>query len=143
MRSDLSETGCIICGVDNPIGLHLAFSADDNGSSVEATVGPNWQGYRTMVHGGIVAGLLDDAMWHAIYHRTAERTVTAELMVRYKRPVPVGSSLTIRGRVERATSRLVVASGEIRSESGEVLAVAEGRFMPLGREVRLSRHVGE
>lgn len=142
MSPVLSETACIICGSDNPIGLRLVFRSDVEGSIVEATVGPNWQGYRTMVHGGIVAGLLDDAMWHAIYQQTAERTVTAELTVRYKRPVPIDVALMIRGRVVRARTRLIMAAGEIRGGSGQLLAVAEGRFMPVAPGVKSDRHVG-
>ncbi len=126
-------SGCIICGGNNPIGLHLRFlPAPDGGVEAELTLDENWQGYAQLAHGGIVAGLMDDAMWHAIYRRTERWMVTAEIRVRYKRPVVIGQAVRVRAVIERLDGRLVHAVATIlqSKDGGEsILAEAHGRFL--------------
>lgn len=129
---DTSTSLCIICGQVNPIGMRLVFHEVEHGVAAGIRVSTEWQGYEAIVHGGIVAGMLDDAMWHAIYQETSRFTVTAELCVRYKRPVTVGQLIWLSGRVDRMNARLIRAEAEIRQDDamGSILATAEGRFMP-------------
>lgn len=122
---------CFVCGPDSPVGLRVHFDGDRDGVVARCTVDPRWQGFEGIVHGGIIAGLVDDAMWHAIYHHGSVNTMTAELSVRYQKPVPIGELLHIAGRVTQFTRRLVVATATIVLESGgPVLVEAVGRFMP-------------
>ncbi len=134
---------CIICGEVNPIGMRLAFATSDRGVSAQLSVSTQWQGYEAIVHGGIVAGMLDDAMWHAIYQKTERWTVTAEMRIRYKRPVEIGQPIWIAGWVDRVDQRLIRAEAEIRQSQpdGIILAAAEGRFMAAPSDLlRESRH---
>ncbi|POB11022.1 MAG: PaaI family thioesterase [Sulfobacillus thermosulfidooxidans] len=88
-----------------------------------------WQGFEGVVHGGIIAGLLDDAMWHALYHEHDLVTMTAQLTVRYRRPVPIDTLLNIYGTVTQFNRRIVHTKAWIES-FGETLVTAEGVFMP-------------
>lgn len=136
--------GCIVCGRDNPVGLHIQFRRTPAG--VEATVRPqvHFQGFSGVLHGGVVCGLLDDAMWWAIYAQREVITMTAEIAVRYKKPVPVGADLRVEASVDAARSgRLFLASGRLRDAAGEVLAEAHGKFLaaPAGLAAALSREL--
>ncbi len=140
---DVRTSQCIICGDVNPIGMRVSFIANQQGVQASLSVSEEWQGYEAIVHGGIVAGMLDDAMWHAIYQRTQRWTVTAEIRIRYKRPVEIEQPIWVFGWVDRVDQRLIRAQAEIRQANaeGQILAAGEGRFMPAPEGIlRETRH---
>ena len=52
---------CFVCGVNNPIGLHLDFWMDGEQVWTDFTPGREHQGYPGVMHGGLVATLLDES----------------------------------------------------------------------------------
>jgi len=84
-----SDHGCFGCGDDNPIGLHLRFAAD--GDTVRASFIPSsdHQGFGNIVHGGIIATILDEAMAWATAH-AGFWAMTGEMRVRFRRPLNIG-----------------------------------------------------
>lgn len=131
VERSVSSSGCFVCGRDNPSGLKLSFRPDGDGVSVTARPGAAYQGFGGVLHGGIVAALMDDAMWHAIYHATGKLTMTAELTVRYKAPVPADAALRVRGQlVQNRKGRLFTAQAGIYDAGGTLLAEASATFLP-------------
>ena len=59
---DNSDEYCFACGRNNPIGLHLDFKFDGDKYIAKKTVPREYQGYKDIVHGGIVTTMLDEAM---------------------------------------------------------------------------------
>lgn len=53
--------------------------------------------------------------------------VTAEFNLRYRRTVPTGTPLLVRGRVDRVKDTNYFLEGEIADTSGEILTRAETR----------------
>lgn len=88
-----------------------------------------------MVQGGIITGLLDDAMWYAIYGSHQVATVTAEITVRFIHPVRIDAPLEVRGHVVRYRRRLSDTTGEL-TQDGRICAAATGRFMPKAEGAR-------
>lgn len=130
MQIDWANNACVVCGDKNPHGLRQHFEWDDGMMRAHPVVGAEWQGFDGLVHGGIITGLMDDAMWHAIYHQFGVTSLTAALSVRFLHPVPTGVPLAVMGWAESARSRLILAHAEIREpDAGKKLAAAEGRFM--------------
>jgi acyl-coenzyme A thioesterase PaaI-like protein len=87
------------------------------------------------VHGGIQAVLLDEVMGTtARIHAPTETTVTvtAEMQLKYRRPVPIAEPLLIRGRLLRAEGRDFFITAEILDGDDQVLTAAEARFRALG-----------
>ncbi|TBH16061.1 PaaI family thioesterase [Thermus thermamylovorans] len=84
---------------------------------------------RGVVHGGILAALLDTALGNAVGSLGVE-VVTAELSVSYLKPVR-GGVLHARGYVLHAGGRLFHAAGEALLE-GERVAWAKGLFYRVG-----------
>lgn len=110
--------------------MQVRFSYAPGG--VEARVRPAalFQGFSGVLHGGMVAGLLDDAMWWAVYAVHNVVTLTAEIQVRYRQPVPVETELQLQAQVQAARgARLFVTEGRILGPNGQVLAEANGKFM--------------
>ncbi|HVB65128.1 MAG TPA: PaaI family thioesterase [Nitrolancea sp.] len=128
-----TDHGCFGCGEQNPIGLRLKFHRVDGG--VQATFKPEkiHEGYAHMTHGGIVATLLDEAMSWAVIDR-GQLAVTAKMEVQFRHPVPIDEPLVVIARVERDRKRLYEASGELRTQTGDLLASATAVFMRVSQE---------
>jgi acyl-coenzyme A thioesterase PaaI-like protein len=60
MEKQPNSRMCFVCGIDNPIGLKLAFYTQDDGSVMaHFSPRPEHQGYPGYLHGGIATTLLD------------------------------------------------------------------------------------
>ena len=120
---------CFACGKDNPIGLHIDFQFDGSVCTAEFTPTENHVGFSDTVHGGIVYSALDDVTANVLYlqHRKAH---TAKCEIRYRQPLRVGETVTLKGWIEKEKGRLVVLKGEARRKSDDALvADCEASFM--------------
>ncbi len=123
---------CIACGAESEIGLHMHFTELPDGSvESHATVPPRFQGWRDVVHGGIVALLLDEAMAYAAGARRVVG-VTGELKMRFRKPVPTGAPLVVRGNVTWQRRAVLGVTASVSDAAGNLLASAEGRFVSRG-----------
>ena len=119
---------CFVCGVENPIGLHLKFYETASGEVTADLNLPNiYQGYPGIVHGGIIAAMLDEAAGRAHMGPVdAPRFMfTAKLDVRYRKNVPVGQPLRLVGRAGAIKARTAEASSAIYDLEGTLLADAQ------------------
>jgi len=123
--------GCFACGQHNPIGLRLRFAAEAQGIRAEFTPGPEYQGYEGVVHGGIVAAALDDAMANLV-HLQGREALTARLEVRYRREAPIGQRLVVTATVVRDRGRVFSAEAHLTLPDGTRLADARGTFVRAG-----------
>ena len=119
---------CLLCGNLNPRSLNLSFQAAGDGvvrTRFEAHT--DLQGYDDILHGGVIASLLDAAMTHCLFHRGVQ-AVTGDLHVRFVRPVPCNVSLEIRAWVLASRPPLYHLRAEIILDE-RVMAWAEAKFM--------------
>ena len=128
-RRQPSSRHCFICGVQNPYGLKIQF-ADDGASTVraEVTVPEQFNGYPGIVHGGIVAAILDETAGRALLargHDDRNLFVTLKMEIRFRQPTPTNTALTAIGSIVRAGSARAVVHGEIRLPDGSVTAEAD------------------
>ena len=120
---------CFVCGRENPIGLHMHFFAGDDGC-VYADYVPRdeEQGYPGVMHGGILTAMLDE-----LIGRTAIASdlwcMTAKLEVRFKKPVPIGAPLKLKGEISKKNGRLLEGRGEIRLADGSIAVEAHGTYL--------------
>ncbi len=126
-----SSNSCLICGKDNPIGIHAEFRTVPGGAQCIVRPGAQFQGYDGILHGGIVAALMDDAMCYAVM-LDGSLVVTAELQVRYRTPVPVDRELVVTAQRLDARRNLFTCKAEITMD-GSVLASATGKFVAVER----------
>lgn len=124
----VTDHGCFGCGERNPIGLKLAFFRDGDAVEAAFTPRPEHEGYAGLVHGGIISALLDEAMSWAVI-ASGRLAVTAQMSLRFRRPVEVGTPVRVRGRVIEERGRIVEARGELVDSDGAVLAEASGTFV--------------
>jgi uncharacterized protein (TIGR00369 family) len=115
--------------VDNPHGFALEFYRHEGLIFAEVAVPDMYRGYDGVVHGGMVALLLDEAMGWAANCASGGATATGELAVRFRQPTPVNERLRIEGRVVRARSPIYYVEGRLLREDGAVCATATAKFL--------------
>ena len=118
---------CFVCGRQNLYGLHLEFYENSPGEvTVEYTVPEYYQGYPGVVHGGVVAAMLDEVTGRSQMGGYPPRFMfTARLNVRYHKNVPIGKPLKIIGRAGISKERTATATGQIFGPDGDLLAEAD------------------
>ena len=135
-----NSANCFVCGVENPVGLHLEFF-ETGPDEVTATYTPekSYEGYPGVLHGGIVASILDEVGGRVVM--IGDHThfmMTAKLEVKYRRPTPTGQPLRAVGRLLQRRGRLVLTHAEIQLLDGTVTAEAELTLAELPEAFRLA-----
>ncbi len=85
------------------------------------------EGYKGILHGGVLASLLDEVMIKAVLVK-AVFCVTAELTVRYKKPAPISERLALFGHIEKKNGRVYTTKGWAKNRTGEIVAEAKGKY---------------
>ena len=119
---------CLVCGKPHSGGLHARFQMRKDGS-VEASLscGTTNAGYKKLVHGGIIASLLDGAMINCLFSYGIA-AVTGEMTTRILHPVPVQASIIVRGWLEKNREPLYILKAEL-CHNGRISAKASGKFV--------------
>jgi uncharacterized protein (TIGR00369 family) len=128
---------CFVCGVDNQAGLHMQFYETDSDPvevHVDYTVPAQYQGYPGVVHGGIIATMLDEVISRTVFRGDPPRfVVTAKLSIRYRKPVPVETPLKLVGRVVEDKGKVISVAGEIYGPEGTLLASGDAVLVEVER----------
>jgi uncharacterized protein (TIGR00369 family) len=124
---------CFGCGGGNARGMQLTFEQDDAARTIVGRfrLGAEYQGAFGIIHGGVIAVVLDEVMGKVCRFRGV-RAVTAEMNIEYLKPVWVDADLVVKGYEKEITGRNLHLVGEIQDASGNVLARSRGRFVILG-----------
>jgi uncharacterized protein (TIGR00369 family) len=126
-----NSRSCFLCGLQNPIGLKLAFyETQDNRVLVRFVPEDHHQGYPGVMHGGIACALLDETIGRTLVRHDIW-AMTVDLRVRFHKPVPLGEPLTVVGEITRLRSRMMDGRGEIRLADGSLAVSAEARYIHL------------
>ena len=123
-----SHCNCIVCGTNNPISLGLEFDIKPDGSVCADFKGRAlFQGYRGILHGGIIAALLDAAMTHCLFHHGIQ-AVTGDLQVRFLKPVPFSALLHLRAKISSSFPPLHKLDSELTCNK-HLMARGRARFI--------------
>lgn len=126
---------CFVCGEKNPDGLRIVFEYPEPGRCRAVfTPEKRFQGWQDILHGGIISTLLDEALAHAYggaARGAGEAAVTAEMTVKFKKPVRIGIPAVLEGRLIAVNGRVVECESVIRDMAGTELAAATGKLIKL------------
>lgn len=126
MLKDLDR--CFACGRQNPSGLQLPILPLAEGVELDFVLDERFAGWAGIVHGGIVTTVLDELLAWAC--RNAGRdAVTAEIQVRFRKPLRVGCRFRGEGRIVSQRGRLLLARSWLLDDDGQVIAEASGKMM--------------
>src|SRR5256714_11851987 len=127
---------CLVCGRDNPHGPKLDLFVHEKSGVVRAEFTPteHHSGFERIVHGGMIATVLDEAMVWAATWRVRRFCLCAELTVRFRQGSAPGQLLKIEATVETSRPRMVETAGKIFDGSGKLLVTAQGKYIPVTPE---------
>ena len=95
-----SEYDCFGCSPDNPLGLHMEFFEDGDGVVSYWHPQEHFQGWTGVMHGGILATLIDETAGWVVMRKLQTSGVTSRLNLKYLRPVMLTEpQLTVRARI--------------------------------------------
>lgn len=129
----IDDRYCFVCGEENPEGLNLDWETTEEGPIRTVFVpGKRFQGWKDVVHGGILSTILDETMVnHRVYQGTP--VVSVELSVRFREPGTIGEPIEFSGNSSHRKGRLY--KGEARAQQGDTLiAEASGKLMKVQPE---------
>ena len=129
---------CFVCGLENKFGLHLRFYQTGEGEvTVETSVPNHFQGYPGIVHGGIVASLVDEALGrvHMGAPDNPRFMFTAKMSVNYRKPVPTEKPIRIVAHAQKNKQRSATSVCAIYSSEGDVLVEAEAVLVNVPEEM--------
>ncbi len=125
---------CFVCGYENEMGLKSSFYILETGDLV-ATFTPveEHQSYPERMHGGIAATLLDEAIGRAVNQEIDSDLwgVTMEFTIKFRKPVPLNTTLMALCRLTRETRRSFEGVGYILLKDGSIAAEASGRYLKM------------
>src|SRR5207244_12843780 len=128
-KLELPHTGgCLVCGRDNPHGLKLSLHVDDADGTVHVSFTPLAAhiGFEGIVHGGVLATVLDEAMVWAATWAGKRFCVAGEVSVRFRRSAGVGERWRVEPRLECSRARVLQTCGTVTAGAGTL--VAEGTW---------------
>ncbi len=129
---------CFVCGKKNPVGLHAVVRREGGKIIGEFISKKEHEGPRGLVHGGLIAALLDEVMVYLAHTviSPGQDPQTASLTVRFYKPVPTGKKIILEAISTGKYSKLVQAQASIKFEDGTFVAKAEGKFIIINAELK-------
>ncbi len=136
IKRQKNSKNCIICGLDNPLGVKAAFYDMEDGScGALFSFLPEHQSYPNRTHGGMVCAMLDELIGRVLWVKEPEMYgVTTTISVTYRNPTPYGVPLKGRSCFIRNSEIGFSAKGEIYDMNNVLLAEATARYFKLKEE---------
>lgn len=123
------DSYCFACGGKNDFGLKLSFNYSNGRITSEFVPSKMHQGYRDITHGGIMATILDEAMIQAAMAEGIN-PMTAEINVRFKKPLMVNEKVIVEAEIKKISSKLVEGYARLlRQVDGAVIAEAYAKLI--------------
>ena len=126
---------CFVCGNKNDIGLKIDFFHKEGKAIAEYSPTPEFEGYKDILHGGIISALLDEVMIKSIIARGIY-TLTSRIDIRFKSFARTGEKILLEGWMKEDRRRLILAEGKAFNQGGELIAVAKGTYFRVKGQIK-------
>lgn len=136
IKRQKNSRNCIICGLDNPLGVKAAFYNMQDGSAAALfTFKSEHQSYPNRTHGGMVCAMLDELIGRALWVKEPDMYgVTTTLNITYRKITPYDVPLKGRAYITHNSAIGFSAKGEIYDMNDNLLAEASARYFKLKSE---------
>lgn len=132
---------CFGCASGNDEGLHLEFWMMDGACHTHYKVPAHMCGFDGLVHGGVIALMMDEVSQWTIIGTLGGIGLTRDLTVRYLKPVPIETVLIVEGRVVEQDGDNVKIDLSLMGADGEVLVTGESNYV-LGDAAKIANITG-
>ena len=117
------DNRCFACG-NNPWGLGLKIQRGEDYVETRTYLNRNYQGFKDVAHGGIVATLLDEMGAWAAMNRTGSVAPSYKMDCEFLKPVPLEEEIRASGKVKDARHGIVEVETKVQDKDGNLLARA-------------------
>jgi uncharacterized protein (TIGR00369 family) len=129
MKTNLEDDHyCFVCGEENPSGLRLKFSFNEGKILTEFTPQKIHQGYKDIVHGGIISTIIDEAMVKAALMQGMP-AVTAEITVRFRNPLVAGERAIVEAKIIKVNRKIIETTAVAKKEDGTPIAEGSAKLV--------------
>lgn len=116
---------CFGCSTTNPHGLHLRFWYSEQGCFTKCIIPDYLCGIDGIVHGGILALLLDEVAEWTVIAYLGRFGMTRDISIRYLKPVRTNTEIIVESQIISHDDKNAVQRSTIHSADG--ILVAESR----------------
>jgi len=120
---------CFGCSASNPHGLHLRFWYSELGCFTKCIIPDYLCGPEGIVHGGILALLLDEVAEWTNVARLGRLGLTREISVRYLKPVQTNTEIIVESRIMSHDERNAVHRSTIQAADGTLVAESRSEWI--------------
>jgi acyl-coenzyme A thioesterase PaaI-like protein len=96
--------------------------------AARVTLGNNYESFPGIVHGGIVAAIMDETMAQTVYRSGRTAAFTIGLRVRYGRPMETDVEHLAYAEITKRDDSSALVSGRIELPGGDLVAAADATF---------------
>ncbi len=136
ISKQLNSRNCIICGMENPLGVKAPFYVMEG--DVAASLfqfKSQHQSYPGRTHGGVISALLDELMGRALWiKQPTTYGVTTTMSITFRKPVPYDTPLKAKGYITHDSTGWFSAQGQIYDMQGNLLAQGNARYLKLSAQ---------
>lgn len=133
LKKQTNSHDCIVCGIDNPYGLHANFYEMEDGSLCSLfEYGSKHQSFPERTHGGMIAAMIDESIGRAVW--ISDPTIwacTIKLNIEYHAAVPYGVPLKCIAKIDHLDKMTFHGTAKIIDDKGKLLARGEALYMRL------------
>ncbi|MFC1709367.1 PaaI family thioesterase [Candidatus Omnitrophota bacterium] len=120
------DPNCFGCSASNPLGLKVKFRIKDDCVFGEFNSNHNHIGPPGIIHGGVIATLIDEAMAYAVVHLSKQNPRTVKEEIVFRNPAKAGDRIYVQARLKEEKSRAVMVVAKVYSDTA---TIAEGTGM--------------
>lgn len=115
---------CFACGENNKYGLHLKFAVDKNNvMHTEFIPQKQHQGFKDIVHGGLIGLILDEIMVNLLW-KLGKHAVSAEFNVRLKKAAKIGECILFSSWIDKEEKKIIYTKAQAEDKNGKTIATA-------------------
>lgn len=125
---EIKYANCFVCGEANPIGMKLDFEYSEEAAWTWFDSPAGYEGYHGVIHGGIIATILDEVMAKVILSKNLV-AVTADMNIRYRKPLPIGKRVKATGFITLQKTRTLHTEASLTDEEGNIYAESKAVYI--------------
>ena len=99
----------------------------DGKATGEYTPIRHFEGYKDVLHGGIISSLLDEVMAYAVFSQGLV-AVTTHMEVKFRKAAKIGEKLMLEGYIVSDRGKLILVEGKVSNPKNEIIATGKAKF---------------
>ncbi len=119
---------CFGCAPHNQFGLKLKFYPHEAGIRSLFNLSHSYSSYPGMIHGGIVATILDEVMGNTLVIKAKRLSFTLSLSLRYLAPVLPEQDYSSYAEIKKYDGDFAEVQGSIYDQENELIVRAKGSY---------------